>query len=168
VQALRLAGPRVVALGASALVIWSLWIAAPAMVQYGGSGSPAFRAFSDVMDSTRSDPDPGRPRDVAMHAGMRRIADWLRGAETPMIRASHGHEWLALVETWRQNPAVLISYVADPRRTDLALIDPASRRGPTRYRGRSSSRRSWAAPGRGMQTSTRCARQAGCSIAAGG
>ena len=134
VQALRLAGPRVVALGASALVIWSLWIAAPAMVQYGGSGSPAFRAFSDVMDSTRSDPDPGRPRDVAMHAGMRRIADWLRGAETPMIRASHGHEWLALVETWRQNPAVLISYVADPRRTDLALIDPASRRGPTRYR----------------------------------
>jgi hypothetical protein len=133
VQALNLAGPRVVALGASALVIWSLWIAVPAMVQYGGSGSPAFRAFHDVMESTRSETDPARPRDIAMHAGMRRIADWL-GAEAPMIRASHGHEWLALVETWRQNPAVQISYVADPRRTDLALLDPASRRGPTRYR----------------------------------
>ena len=51
-----------------------------------------------------------------------------------MVKARHGHEWLVLVDAWRTDPAALVSYVADPRRTDLALIDPASRRGPVPYR----------------------------------
>ncbi len=133
VQALALAGRRAVVAGGSALVMWSLWVAVPAAVLYGAGGSPTFNAFRDVVQTAGS--DGGRPRIVAMHAVMRRAADWL-GAESGLriVKAPHGHEWLSLVETWRSDPAALVSYVADPRRTDLALIDPLSRRGPTAYR----------------------------------
>jgi hypothetical protein len=132
VQALDLTGRRVSAVGALALGIWSLWITIPATLLFGASGSPAFRAFQDVMQSAGGGT---RPRIVAMHAVMRRAADWIGDdPRVRMVKALHGHEWLALVDAWRADPAALVSYVADPRRTDLALIDPVSRRGPQPYR----------------------------------
>jgi hypothetical protein len=133
VQAFDLGGMRGVAGGAVAIAAWSLWITIPATLLFGSSGSPAFRAFQDVVQAGRT--DARGPRVVAMHAVMRRAADWIgepRGVR--MVKARHGHEWLALVDAWRADPAALVSYVADPRRTDLALIDPASRRGPVTYR----------------------------------
>ncbi len=51
-----------------------------------------------------------------------------------VLKGTHGYEWLTLVEQWRSDPASRISFVADPRRTDLALFDPMSRRGPMMYR----------------------------------
>jgi hypothetical protein len=133
VQALGMLGRRAVAAGASAIVIWSMWITIPATVLYGSAESPAFGAFHDVMQAAGG--DRAHPRVIAMHAVMRRAADWIGSdARVRMVKASHGREWLALVDTWRSDPSALVSYVADPRRTDLALIDPASRRGPTRYR----------------------------------
>ena len=133
VQGLDLGGPRIAAGGALALAAWSLWITIPATLLFGGSGSPAFRAFQDVVQAAGA--DAGRPRVVAMHAVMRRAADWIGdSAGVRMVKARHGHEWLALVDAWRTDPGALVSYVADPRRTDLALIDPASRRGPVAYR----------------------------------
>jgi hypothetical protein len=50
------------------------------------------------------------------------------------LRAAHGQEWLTLVEHWRAEPTSQIMFVADPRRTDLALIDPLSRRRPLEFR----------------------------------
>jgi hypothetical protein len=44
-----------------------------------------------------------------------------------LLDAPHGREWLALVREWRSHPRSSIAFVADPRRTDLALIDPSSR-----------------------------------------
>jgi len=133
VQGLDLGGPRIAAGGALALAAWSLWITIPATLLFGGSGSPAFRAFQDVVQAAGA--DAGRPRVVAMHAVMRRAADWIGdSAGVRMVKARHGHEWLALVDAWRTDPGALVSYVADPRRTDLALVDPASRRGPVAYR----------------------------------
>ena len=133
VQSLDLAGRRAVMFGACALALWSLWLGVPAMARYGAAGSPAFRAFADVLASGAA--DPARPRLVAMHAVMRRVADWV-GDDSPVriVKSSHGHEWLALVDAWKANPSAVVSYVADPRRTDLALIDASSRRGPFAYR----------------------------------
>ena len=132
-QAFDLAGTRAAAAGAVAVAAWSLWITIPASLLFGSSGSPAFRAFDDVVESVGTGA-PG-PRVVAMHAVMRRAADWIGDAPgVRMLKARHGHEWLALVDAWRADPAALVSYVADPRRTDLALIDPVSRRGPVPYR----------------------------------
>jgi hypothetical protein len=133
VQALDLGGRRVVAVGGSALAIWSLWVTFPAAVLYGGAGSPAFSALHDVVQTAGG--DGARTRIVAMHAVMRRAADWAAGeSRLRMLKPPHGHEWLSLVQTWRSDSAALVSYVADPRRTDLALIDPLSRRGPVPYR----------------------------------
>jgi hypothetical protein len=60
-----------------------------------------------------------------MHAFARRVADWeadtLRGRT---LTARHGWEWLRAVEHLRTAPE--LTFVADPRRTDLALFDRRS------------------------------------------
>jgi hypothetical protein len=45
-----------------------------------------------------------------------------------VLESPHGREWLALVQEWRSHPQSSVAFVADPRRTDLALLDPQSRR----------------------------------------
>jgi hypothetical protein len=125
-------------LGTTALVAWSVALSFPATFVYGLRSSPPFRA---LIEATR--PDIGsanQSRIVALHAVARRAVDWLQvtGAAdfTPrrVLRAPHGQEWLTLVEQWRAEPSSQIMFVADPRRTDLALIDPVSRRRPLEFR----------------------------------
>jgi hypothetical protein len=63
-----------------------------------------------------------------MHAVMRRVEEWYHDRHRArVLRASHGREWLALVEHWRAEPDVPVLFAADPRRTDLALLDPHAR-----------------------------------------
>jgi hypothetical protein len=75
---------------------------------------------------------------IAMHRRVltesRRAREW-RGAAFPwtVLPAPVGHEWLELEKTWREGSRAPIWFVADPRRTDLALIDPASRRAVRHY-----------------------------------
>ncbi len=131
-----------VAVAATALVMWSLVLSIPATIAYGRQSSPAFRA---LIEAGR--PGPGSAaRIVGMHAVARRAADWLQtsrvtksGADelfmpARVLKAPHGQEWLTLVEHWRADPSARISFVADPRRTDLALFDPNSRRRPLQFR----------------------------------
>ncbi|MGH9310944.1 MAG: protein O-mannosyl-transferase family [Vicinamibacterales bacterium] len=115
-------GRRGLTLTAGALVAATLVIAAPAARAYSRDGSPAFRAFDAATRSTNT------AGVLGMHAGMRRIDDW-RGAPPGwrVLRAPHGSEWLALVEHWRREPETAVRFLADPRRTDLALFDPRSR-----------------------------------------
>jgi hypothetical protein len=128
-------------LGTTALVAWSVALWSPATFAYGVRSSPAFRA---LIEAAR--PGFGRrnePRIVGLHAVARRAVDWLQLTHSPsraefapqrVLRAPHGQEWLTLVEQWRAEPSSQIMFVADPRRTDLALIDPASRRRPLAFR----------------------------------
>jgi hypothetical protein len=128
-------------LGTTALVAWSVALSFPATFAYGTRSSPAFRA---VIEAARPGIGPGeQSRIVGLHAVARRAVDWLqvRGAATGVefaprrvLRAPHGQEWLTLVEQWRSEPSSQIMFVADPRRTDLALIDPVSRRRPLEFR----------------------------------
>ena len=133
-------GPATI-LATTGLVAWSVALAVPATVSYGARSSPAFRALVEAARSGSSSTD--RTRIVGLHAVARRAVDWLQvthsgsGAEfTPrrVLRAPHGQEWLTLVEQWRAEPSSQIMFVADPRRTDLALIDPLSRRNPLEFR----------------------------------
>jgi hypothetical protein len=110
----------------SVTVVLMLVMALPPARAFGRDGSPAFRAFRDI---TRSD-GPGTPGApvVGMHAVMRRVEEWERPFhQARVLRAPHGREWLALVEHWRAEPDSVVRFVADPRRTDLALFDPHSR-----------------------------------------
>lgn len=123
--------PAVLRAGAAVLVAASLVVAVPASVAYGRDGSPAFRAFRDLESG-------GPPNTIAMHAVVRRAAEWegdrLQRLTPRVLKPAHGHEWLALIDEWRANPVSAVSFIADPRRTDLALLDPLSRRLVRTYR----------------------------------
>jgi len=120
-------GRGVLPAGAIAFAMWSLILSVPAAATYGRDGNPAFRAFATA--ATRGPVVPGAPRPAAigMHAVARRAADILAGDLPPVLEAPHGREWLALIELWRADARAHAWFVADPRRTDLALFDPASR-----------------------------------------
>ncbi len=146
VCALEWAGSAVTAAGVAAFVIWFLVMTVPATIWYGRHGSPAFLALYDAAGAEARQTPEG-PRVIGLHAVARRAVDWLEvGRESPLgsgfhgtppvrvLKGPHGYEWLTLVEQWRSDPASRISFVADPRRTDLALFDPESRRGPVTYR----------------------------------
>jgi hypothetical protein len=132
-----------VVLGTTALVAWSTALWAPATVAYGSRSSPAFRA---LIEAARPGTGPAdQPRVVGLHTVARRAVDWLqltasgneageRFSPRRVLRAPHGQEWLTLLEQWRAEPSTQIMFVADPRRTDLALIDAASRRQPLQFR----------------------------------
>ena len=122
------------ALTAAILVVMSLVQTLPAARAYALNGSPAFQLFEalKLAPSRHTPPQPtaeGKPLDytLAMHAAMRRVEDWEHDRlPWRVIRAPHGHEWLALVEHWRASASPVI-FAADPRRTDLALLDPHAR-----------------------------------------
>jgi hypothetical protein len=51
-----------------------------------------------------------------------------------VVAPKRQYEWLGPVEYWRNGGTAPIWFLADPRRTDLALIDPQSRADVVRYR----------------------------------
>jgi hypothetical protein len=129
---------------AATVIASSLAQTVPAAGAYARDGSPAFRAVGKLIAGAGDDDRAGV---VAMHAALRRIDEWgpdgvpAASAQLPpgaavtfvargprVIRPPHGHEWLALVELWRQEPGSVVKFLADPRRTDLALFDPQARR----------------------------------------
>jgi hypothetical protein len=128
--ALEWAGRMVLVCGAVVLAVVSLVHAVPASVAYAREGSPTFRAFRTVESWPRTRTgDPAGAFAVGMHAVFRRAAQWERDAlPGRVLESPHGREWLALVQAWRSHPRLSVAFVADPRRTDLTLIDPASRR----------------------------------------
>ena len=120
--------------GTVAVALWSLFLSVPATFAYGHESSPAFRALNEAARSAPTQ----QGRVIGMHAVSRRAADWLQsfGGLTArrVLKAPHGQEWLTLVAQWRAEPSTSIAFVADPRRTDLVLIDPAARRPPLPFR----------------------------------
>ncbi len=103
----------------AALVVVLLATAVPAARAYGSVESPPFKALREVRENAAA-------MAVGMHAVFRRATEW-DPPGSDLLRAGHGREWLALVERWKTNSDASIAFVADPRRTDLALFDPHAR-----------------------------------------
>ena len=157
VCALDWAGRGATRAGAVGLVVWSIVVSVPAMTWYGRHASPTFQALEDAARAAASDAEAGT-RAIGLHAAGRRAVDWLEAASSsdrvqdsspkgsaaaaldfrrgpvPVLKAPHGREWLMLIDQWRADPNARTWFVADPRRTDLALFDPRARIGPTEYR----------------------------------
>jgi len=120
--------------GATALAGLALAAGLPALTAYTREPAPVFRLFADMRQA-------GRPEDVvvAMHrrgyADTRRVRGWVGTSGFPwrLLDAPSGHEWLELVRYWREGGAGRTWLLADLRRTDLALIDPASRHANGHY-----------------------------------
>lgn len=110
----------------------SLLQAVPASILYAREGAPVFRAFDDMATTAHSGE---RVDTLVMHAGARRAAEWAAPILPVRVeRPLHGREWLALVETWKREPAARVWFAGDPVRTDLALFDPHARKLARAYR----------------------------------
>ena len=57
-----------------------------------------------------------------------------------VVEPPRTNEWTGPVTYWRDGGTAPIWFLADPRRTDLATIDPVSRRTVRRYRWRAAER----------------------------
>jgi hypothetical protein len=115
---------------ATPLAVVSVIIALTGAIAYAGGPHPAFRVIADASRRSKVD----RPFMVTSHFELRRP---LRAAEPtgmPVVYAPHQHEWLELVKYWADGGRGLVWFLANPRRTDLDLIDPHSRRDLVRYR----------------------------------
>jgi hypothetical protein len=124
------------------VVAWSLAIGAMELQVYARHGAPAMVAFGELADAT----DEEGARLITMH---HRIAEETRRAWGPAVQSRRlalerlearvGYEWLQPVHYWSSGGDEPVWFLADPRRTDLALIDPAaallrgSYRWPVRY-----------------------------------
>jgi dolichyl-phosphate-mannose-protein mannosyltransferase len=116
----------------AAIVGAALWFAVPVGIAYGREAHPAFRAIADVNESRGEDPGAS----TFAHFSMLRPLEAASPTGTPMVavKPRRSREWLGPVGYWRDGGRGAVWFLADPKRTDLALIDPQSRRDVTRYR----------------------------------
>lgn len=120
-------------MAAGALAAAALATSVAAATEYHREAHPAFRAIAD-MSATAS-----RPAALFAHYSLRRALQVAAPAGVRFVDSRRNAEWLGLVEYWRSGGTAPVWFLADPDRTDLALIDPhAARR--TRYRWRVGDR----------------------------
>ena len=104
---------------------------------YAQMPAPAFRMLGDMHGEAGD--GQGRPPVIAMHRNqdfsMRRPIQWV-GDQMPKLAAhlpaTPKHEWLEVVKYWNAGGRGPVWFVAEPLRSDLALIH--GQRRPTRYR----------------------------------
>lgn len=127
-SATRSLAPAVTALVLAA----ALWFAVPVGRAYGREVHPAFRAIAAMSDAHRS----SGPARVFAHFSLLRPLAASQPEALASVEARRTLEWLGPVQHWRSGRREQVWFLADPKRTDLALFDPQSRRDVTRYRWR--------------------------------
>ena len=113
------------------LVLAMLWTAVPASVAYARTPSPIFSALADMTSAAHPATLVGMHRRVWTES--RRARLWTGQPTVTLLPAPRDFEWLELIRAWRAGDVPQTWFLADPRRTDLALVDPASR-STVRYR----------------------------------
>ena len=100
-----------------------LALALPASVAYARTPSPFFSMLSEM----RLLQDRGAQPQVAMHRRVftesRRARVYAGDPPGTVLPAPRDYEWLELTRRWRDGYQGEAWFVADPRRTDLALVD---------------------------------------------
>jgi hypothetical protein len=134
--------PRWGAWAAAALAGIALAVGHPTLVAYASEDAPAFRMLADMRAETRNPSD--RPM-LGVHRrqdfDLRRPMTWM-GHDAPAfsgrLAAPPRLEWLELVNYWNNGGRQTTWFVADPLRSDLALVHHralrASYRWPLRFR----------------------------------
>ena len=112
------------------VVAAALVVGVPGGVAYGGAPHPAFRAIEDMTQRAASAP----PAAVYAHHALGRPLAVPAASPLRVVEPPNRYEWLGPVEYWKRGGQASVWFLADPRRTDLALIDPQSRRDVTPYR----------------------------------
>lgn len=126
--AVALAG-RLLAAVALPIAVAALLVAIPGGAAYGRDPHPAFRAIDDIADRAGTSP----PAFLTSHLSLMRS---LRAADlrNVQVRIAPGTDTrLDLVKYWVSGGTAAVWFLADPRRTDLELIDPSDRTDVVRY-----------------------------------
>lgn len=92
----------------------------PVTAAYARAGSPVSRALADI----RKDADAHPGIAIGIHHPFARSIKAEGAGKAEALAAPPKHEWLELVKWWRAGGRGPVWFLADPRRTDLALIDP--------------------------------------------
>ena len=133
-EAIAHLGRRTLPIGAAAsapMVLVAAMLAVPIGRVYGGEPHPAFRAIADMDAQAKTAP----PAAIYSHYALRRPLQATAPAGLRVVEPRRSYEWLGMVTYWRDGGRQPLWFLADPRRTDLELIDPhARRRTVTQYR----------------------------------
>ena len=113
---------------AAAAVAAALIVSVPVGLAYGRQAHPAFQAIADAQQRARAD----APSGVYSHYSLWRALQADPGV-LPLVEPRRQYEWLGPVAYWKDGGTGPIWFLADPRRTDLALIDPQARLDVSRY-----------------------------------
>ena len=100
-------------------------IASPVLVAYSAEPSPHGARGRRDAERKRVVTQPGA---LAMHQTFVRPLEAEEVGITPQLPSPPRLEWLELAKYWKSGKTEPIWFLADPMRSDLALIDPASRR----------------------------------------
>jgi hypothetical protein len=118
---------------AAAVVVFDAHVGGTTIAAYSRQTAPAFRLLADMTD-LRTLPAPVAGMDRREDLDLRRPIEWL-GATAPTfarrLPAPPQHEWLELVKYWNSGGRSPVWFVADPRRTDIQLIQHLE---PAEYR----------------------------------
>jgi hypothetical protein len=125
-----IAGRRVGPMVAAAVCVFAAWTALPGMVAYADEPHAAFRAIADMEAAAASE----HPAAVFAHYSVRRPLQARTPAGVRVVEPPRTNEWLDLVNYWRDGGTAPVWFLADPRRTDLAIVDPQSRQNVRSYR----------------------------------
>jgi Protein O-mannosyl-transferase TMEM260-like len=129
VRGVSLVSLKAVPAAAALLSIACAAIASPVLVAYRAEPSPAVRAVHAMQIEGTS----GRPGALAMHQTFVRPLEAEEVGLTPQLPSPPRLEWLELAKYWKSGETGSVWFLADPMRSDLALIDPASRRDRTEF-----------------------------------
>ena len=108
---LTLAGMLAVAFGVTT---------APVTASYAGNGGPVAHALADVRENAETSAGIL----VGMHHPFARPVEAAGVGRAAALAAPPKHEWLEVVKAWQSGARGPVWFLADPRRTDLALVDP--------------------------------------------
>ena len=119
VRGLFLLGERLGSIATVALATVSIVLVVPATAQYSRSGSPASHVLADIRTAATSEPGVV----LAMHHAFSRSVEADSSGTARVLPSPPKHEWLQAVKYWSEGGDKPVWFLADPSRTDLALID---------------------------------------------
>jgi hypothetical protein len=117
------AEPRAAGIVTVALAGASLLLVVPATTAYGWTPSPFFALLSEMhmVQERGAQPVVGMHRRVFTES--RRARLYAGNVPGTLLTSPRDYEWLEMTRAWRDGHDGETWFVADPRRTDLALID---------------------------------------------
>jgi hypothetical protein len=120
------------------LAVWAVAVASPVLAAYAAEPSPTVRAVAALERANTMNP----PAALAMHQTFTRPIEAEQLTVEPRLPSPPRREWSELARYWREGATAPLWFLADPRRSDLALVDPRSRADWTDFGWRFSSRSS--------------------------